>query len=166
MISSFIFTFGNQILLRKPVCNPFTHRYFGDWIPKILTCSPWKMPKMTEYNATQNKWPTKNQTQSVGNQTENVQSKYWLVKKCLEMDWYFIYLLYKGRICNNFKYKMHVYTIFINFLLFPTKTQQMLNVTSNYSCVITTYQKYIIIFYYHHFQIIKAIYSLTKCQIT
>ena len=50
----FIFTFGNHVLLSKPVCNPFTLRYFGDWVPKILTFSPWKMPNMTEYNATQN----------------------------------------------------------------------------------------------------------------
>ena len=43
---------GNHVLLRKPVCNPFAHIYFGDWVPKILTFSPWKMPiivKSTPY---------------------------------------------------------------------------------------------------------------------
>ena len=28
--------------------------YFWDWVTKILSFSPWKMPNMTEYNATQN----------------------------------------------------------------------------------------------------------------
>ena len=51
----FIFTFGKHVLLRKPVCNPFARIYFGDWVPKILTFSPWKMPNMTKYNATQNR---------------------------------------------------------------------------------------------------------------
>ena len=36
----FIFTFGNHELLKGPVCNPFTHTYFGDWVPKIPTFRP------------------------------------------------------------------------------------------------------------------------------
>ena len=32
-----VFTFGNHAPLRKPVCNPFACRHFGDWVPKILT---------------------------------------------------------------------------------------------------------------------------------
>ena len=50
----FIFTFGNHKPLKGPVCNPFSHRYFGDQVPKKTTFSQRKLPNMTEYSATQN----------------------------------------------------------------------------------------------------------------
>ena len=49
-----IFIFGNHEPLKRPACNPFTHRYFWDWFLKISTFSPWNLPNMTEYNAIQN----------------------------------------------------------------------------------------------------------------
>ena len=50
-----IFIFGNHEPLKRPACNPFTCRYFGDWDLKISTFSPWNLPNITKYNATQNK---------------------------------------------------------------------------------------------------------------
>ena len=50
----YIFTFGNNEPLKGPVCNPFSRRFFGDRVPKILLFSLQKLPNMTKYKATQN----------------------------------------------------------------------------------------------------------------
>ena len=48
------FIFGNHEPSKWPVCSPFSCRYFRDGVPKNTTFSPPKLPKMTEYNTTQN----------------------------------------------------------------------------------------------------------------